>query len=528
LRDGSQPRRQRHALEAIAEAGRIGSDARAALLELLGRPLDPALEHAAMYAALVTRCFTPETLAGAREPAAIRRLLRIVEQTAEAETERAAVLAAARTHAGAPDRELAAAAAAVIARAPGALGVVAADLRAGLDGPAPAPATVDLALVLAAAHLADPQAQELVTRLLGHSAAEVRRAAWAMLALQPALPGVAAWAEPLGRALAAVRESAPADLPVLLDVAARLRAPTLSPVLADLVGDARLAPALRLRALAAAHRPEQPVPAASFTLLREIAGAADSPAARMEAARLLGRGNLDPLQVAATAPLLATSGPVELGELLRLARRKLAPGDARLLAEQLARSPFLGALEESAIRSAFSFQPPEIYEEVLRPAVQAAATRGADKRRRLETLAAAAGRGRAGEGGRLYAASACAGCHRAGGTGQAIGPDLSRIGAIRGTRELLESILFPDATIAREFEAHVVETADRQTHLGTIRSDSAEVLILAGPGGETRVLPRRHVVAITPAPGSLMPAGLEEAFTDQQLLDLVAWLRSLQ
>lgn len=527
VRDATQPRRQRHALEEIADTRRIDPEARAALLEVLAAPLDPALEHAAMYAALATGCFTPAALAGIREPAALRRLLRVLEQTAATEGDRAAVLAAARVHAASPDRELAAVAAGVIARAPDALTVVVADLRARLADPDPAPEPVGLTLALAAAHLENPVAQDLVSRIVRHPSAAARRGAWTMLAAQPALPAVAAWTDALGRALAA-GEAEPAELPLLLEVAARLRAPALDPMLGAMVADPGLPPALRLKALGASHRPERPLPAASFALLREVAAATDSPAGRMEAARLLGRANLDAEQVAAIAPLLATSGPVELGELLRIVRRKQTPEGARLLAENLARSPFLGALEESAIRSAFSFQPPGIYEEMLQPAVQAAAARTADKRRRLEILAAHAGRGRPAEGQRLYAGSACAGCHRAGGTGQVLGPDLSRIGAIRNARDLLESILFPDATIAREYETQIVETSDRQLHLGTVRRDSAEALVLAGPGGEERTIQRRRIISQATAPHSLMPAGLEEAFTEQQLLDLVAWLRTLQ
>ena len=95
------------------------------------------------------------------------------------------------------------------------------------------------------------------------------------------------------------------------------------------------------------------------------------------------------------------------------------------------------------------------------------------------------------------------------GLGQAVGPDLSHIGRIRSPRDLLESILFPSATIARDYETHLIETADRQTIMGTIQSDTSEALVVLGAGGERRTLPRRQVVAINPSSTSMMPAGLE-------------------
>ena len=48
---------------------------------------------------------------------------------------------------------------------------------------------------------------------------------------------------------------------------------------------------------------------------------------------------------------------------------------------------------------------------------------------------------------KVFESSSCVACHKAGGLGRAMGPDLSRIGQIRQPRDVLESILFPNATI---------------------------------------------------------------------------------
>jgi putative heme-binding domain-containing protein len=172
--------------------------------------------------------------------------------------------------------------------------------------------------------------------------------------------------------------------------------------------------------------------------------------------------------------------------------------------------------------------PAEIYEQTLAPAMRAAASERDDRRRRLETLARATGRGRPAEGRRLYADSACAACHKVGELGRAMGPDLSQIGRIRDERDLLESILFPDATIARDYETHVVEMTTGDSHVGMVKSDAPDRLVLIDLGGQEITLPPSQIVGRSVMSASLMPPGLDQAFTEQELLDLIAYLASLK
>ena len=52
--------------------------------------------------------------------------------------------------------------------------------------------------------------------------------------------------------------------------------------------------------------------------------------------------------------------------------------------------------------------------------------------------------------------------------------------------------------------------------------------MLLDPAGQETRIPQAEIVGKNVLSTSLMPAGLEEAFTEQQILDLVAWLISLQ
>lgn len=520
-----EPRDLRRALESIAAARVITPGDQTLLARLLAQPLDPALEHAAMYAALVTGTFGLDHLRTASTPAARRRLLRILEQTLPAGDGRDALLLAALAFATGADADLAGAACAVLARNADSPRRFAAEFTRLLAGASVEAAALRLLTTVLAAAPASPDAAPLVTRMLEHRAAEVRRAAWSMLARTRTDVPPAAWGAALERNLG---EAAPGDLPALLEALAHVPDPRFRPALTRYAADPSRPATLRVRALGATVRPGETVAEATFAALLALAGDAASPAARADAARLLGRSNLSDAQVRAAAPLLATSNPVEIGELLKAVRRRTDPETGRVCAAELLRSPFLGTIEESAIRSAFSGFPARVVEETLLPAVRAAAAADDSRRRRLEDLASAATRGRPGEGRRLWAESSCQSCHSAGGMGAAIGPDLSRIGAARTARDILESILFPDATLVRDFETHLIETAGGEVHAGRLLREDRGAVTLVDAAGNLQSLPLASVVGRGISPRSLMPVGLELAMSEQQLLDLVAWLTSLR
>ena len=62
-----------------------------------------------------------------------------------------------------------------------------------------------------------------------------------------------------------------------------------------------------------------------------------------------------------------------------------------------------------------------------------------------------------------------------------MGPDLSKISAIRTGRDLLESIVYPSATFARGFEPYTIATEDGRTHSGIIARETTEALVLVSP-----------------------------------------------
>ena len=374
------------------------------------------------------------------------------------------------------------------------------------------------------AKAARPEIQAVITKMLRHEAATVRRIALTTIAASSAKPA-AEWIPELSRLLAA--DSNPS--PVLLDAIRRLRSPQFDTALQAIADDVRRPTALRLRALdsmqARAMTPQV------FTLLLTTLTQDASVAARIQAASMLSLTTLTPTQTLTLAPALAQAGPIELRELTKLLRRT-SPKEvaaAEALTTAIARNPALISQQESVYRTALSEHSPKLFEQIILPA-RLAAEAGMDlKKRELGAIAEAATHGVPARGQALFASGkgTCIACHKIGELGRAIGPDLSKIGAIRTERDLAESIVFPSSTLARDYEAHLFETSDGQTALGVVRSHTAEGLLIVDISGQEKTLLHAQIVSDTVLTESLMPMGLDATLSRPELADLIACLRSL-
>lgn len=126
--------------------------------------------------------------------------------------------------------------------------------------------------------------------------------------------------------------------------------------------------------------------------------------------------------------------------------------------------------------------------------------------------------------GRLVFTTHCAQCHKAGGEGHNVGPDLTAQ-AHRSVEDLLSHILDPDMALNPNYAAMLAETTDGQRHTGILVRSGASIVLRQAMGVEVE-LPRDRVKSLTSTGHSLMPAGLEAALTPEQLRDLIAFLQS--
>jgi len=119
----------------------------------------------------------------------------------------------------------------------------------------------------------------------------------------------------------------------------------------------------------------------------------------------------------------------------------------------------------------------------------------------------------------------CSTCHALRGHGHAVGPNLVEF-AGKTVSDFLVAILDPNAAINPNFLAYNVETRDGRSLSGIVRSETASSLSLVQSGGVTEKLLRSDLQAVRASQLSLMPEGLEQAMTPQELADLIAWVKN--
>ncbi len=126
-------------------------------------------------------------------------------------------------------------------------------------------------------------------------------------------------------------------------------------------------------------------------------------------------------------------------------------------------------------------------------------------------------------GARLFAEKAdwgCQRCHRLGGVGGDVGPELKGIGKRLGREQVLESILHPNRRIAEGYETTVVTLDDGETRVGVVRGEQDGTLRLqTTDAGEVRI-PLARVRARDRA-ASPMPDGLGGLMTRGEVRDLL-------
>jgi putative membrane-bound dehydrogenase-like protein len=118
----------------------------------------------------------------------------------------------------------------------------------------------------------------------------------------------------------------------------------------------------------------------------------------------------------------------------------------------------------------------------------------------------------------------CQNCHEHQGQGHRVGPDLSGI-AGRAPEALLSDILDPNREVAADFVTLAVANRRGQVFTGILTEETATSLRLRRAEGVEDTLLRSEIEEIRSTGRSLMPEGLEQSISLQEMTDLIAFLR---
>ncbi len=121
---------------------------------------------------------------------------------------------------------------------------------------------------------------------------------------------------------------------------------------------------------------------------------------------------------------------------------------------------------------------------------------------------------------------ACQRCHAISGAGGRVGPDLTSIGAASPLDYLIEAVLVPNKAIKENYHSLVVIDSQGKIHTGIrVREDQRE-LVLRDAEDRLVVIPKAQIEERAQG-RSLMPEGLAEQMTRQELIDLLRFLYEL-
>lgn len=129
----------------------------------------------------------------------------------------------------------------------------------------------------------------------------------------------------------------------------------------------------------------------------------------------------------------------------------------------------------------------------------------------------------------IFSVALCSRCHRLGGAGGTIGPDLAGASARYSRRDLLDSVINPSRVIDEKYRDTRILTTEGNVVVGQLAGGDKEQLYFATnplePAQITRI--RRDSIEIRQASFvSSMPMGLLNTLTEEEILDLMAWVES--
>ena len=132
-------------------------------------------------------------------------------------------------------------------------------------------------------------------------------------------------------------------------------------------------------------------------------------------------------------------------------------------------------------------------------------------------------------GRQMFAAAKCFTCHRFANDGGAFGPDLTALSGRFSPKEILESVLNPDKVISDQYAAVNIVTTGGKVITGRIVNYSGGQIHVNTNMLEPLAVAKcdqDEIDLISTSTVSMMPSGLLNTLSEDEILDLIAFLIS--
>ncbi|MCE9554641.1 MAG: c-type cytochrome [Planctomycetes bacterium] len=121
----------------------------------------------------------------------------------------------------------------------------------------------------------------------------------------------------------------------------------------------------------------------------------------------------------------------------------------------------------------------------------------------------------------------CSACHQVGMLGRLIGPNLASL-TNKTPSGLLESIIDPSRGVEAKYLNYVASLTDGRSFSGLLEVESGGSITLLGADGQRQTILRADLEELRSSGKSLMPDGLEQDLTPQDLADLIGYVLGVE
>ena len=306
------------------------------------------------------------------------------------------------------------------------------------------------------------------------------------------------------------------------------RIKALNGQLSQIVQNVNTSPDFRLKALSSKLLSVPVLSDTEFSMAFSFLGNKNESPIRQMSARLLSNAKLTDDQLIKLAEeLVAKTDVYLLPNLISAFKNNKNEQVGSALVAALSASPDrLDNVSEEELKGLLNAYSQKI-KSSADPLLAKLAEKNAGRLAELTKLEASLTRGDVASGAKIFfGKGVCSSCHAVAGKGAIFGPDLTNIGQIRSGHDILEAILYPSASFAREYETSRI-TTKTATYTGVLKEQLPDAILIAtGPGLQVRI-PRSEITAIEPLSISMMPPGLDKQLSPVELSDLMAYLNTL-
>ncbi|MHB1556090.1 MAG: PVC-type heme-binding CxxCH protein [Isosphaeraceae bacterium] len=130
-------------------------------------------------------------------------------------------------------------------------------------------------------------------------------------------------------------------------------------------------------------------------------------------------------------------------------------------------------------------------------------------------------------GKQIFEVASCVACHKLNNVGTAIGPDLTQLDAKMTPTEILRNLLEPSAKVDEKYQTHSFILKSGKTVTGLILEETPDrIKVIENPLAKTApvVIARDEIDERKRSAVSIMPKGLLDRLTKEEILDLVAYI----